>query len=193
MKGCLTTLDALFSDERVTVDTAILTRPASGNSTARSRGRVTARRAPAPAEPHPLGPGLAERRDPESAQGPRGEAADRAARPAQPAMVKGKASTCASGSRITASECDPRNRTVAERSSSSTNARSHRPTRTGPLRSSSATARSLPAASTLPAAGVLGAGRNSASGTNRTGGEAEGLGAETKNLAEGPGQGKGRE
>ena len=171
VKSCLATLDALFSDERVTVDTANF----NAARIWKLYGTVSRKGDNTPDRPHRRSrilsaPDELKSRDDRTAQGSRGPAPDRAARTAATgAWRRTRASTCAAGSPITGSVSGPRNRTAAARSSSSTSARSRRPTRTGPLRSSSATARSLPAASTLPAAAVPSGGRNSASGSSRTG------------------------
>ena len=91
VKGCLTTLDALFSDERVNVDTANF----NAARIWKLYGTISRKGDSTPERPHRRSrilsaPDELKRRDPGSAQGPRGEAADRAARPGTAGLGKGQ-------------------------------------------------------------------------------------------------------
>ena len=170
VKSCLATLDALFSDERVSVDTANF----NAARIWKLYGTVSRKGDNTPERPHRRSriisaPDLLQVVTVEQLR-------DLAARlpteqhAQQPPATKGKGFDL----RTWLSEHGIGVRSEKPYSGGtlfmcSTSARSHRPTRTVPLRSSSATVRSLPDASTLPAVAVLSGGRNSASGTSRTG------------------------
>ena len=91
VKSCLTTLDALFSDERVNVDTANF----NAARIWKLYGTISRKGDNTPERPHRRSrilsaPEELSDRDGGTAQGSRGQAPDRAARTAQPAPVKGK-------------------------------------------------------------------------------------------------------
>ncbi len=170
VKACLTTLDTLFSDDRVNVDTANF----NAARIWKLYGTVSRKGDSTPERPHRRSciisaPAELKIVSPEQLPRSHGPAPDRAAGTAAADRSKGQ--------RFRPAPMVIRSRawgavretcTAAARSTLSTSARSHPHIRTGRLRSSSGAERSLRDASTHPAAAVLSGGRISASSSNQT-------------------------
>ncbi|CVK32450.1 protein of unknown function [Methanoculleus bourgensis] len=167
VKGCLATLDALFSNEAVTVDTA-------NHNAARIwklYGTLSRKGDNTPERPHRRARLLAVPDDIRMV--PREYLQHLAGLLPREGTLQPKKKAAgidlAPGSRSTALPSGRRGPTRAAPSTSSTSARSPRPTKTGHSRSSLRTVPSSPAATTQVAAGAPSGGRNSGRGTSRSG------------------------
>ena len=192
VKSCLATLDTLFSDERVNVDTANF----NAARIWKLYGTVSRKGDNTPERPHRRSrilsaPEELSDRDGGTAQGSRGQAPDRAARTAQPATVKGK------GFDLCTLAFRSRRRGAVRETVQRRHAFHSRPVPVlvgpqgrglcDPVRQRCGLCRLQ--------AHLLRRGYSAVAGTPRAvragpGDEAEGLGAETKDLAEGPGKGE---